>query len=84
MWAGLRALATLTSAVHDEANHPAGEAAAVATTLLPALRAVDNDEEDAYDDLYRVLEDLLPPRAGDSAERVRRVLVFLGHAAHSR
>lgn len=55
----------------------------VATVMLPTMRDVENHVEGATDHMFDPLDELLPPRSEhrDVADDVRRILVFLGHAA---
>ncbi|XVV07254.1 hypothetical protein ACQPW3_18475 [Actinosynnema sp. CA-248983] len=73
---GFHALTSFGSAAVERATLPA-HAADAARSVLTALRAVDAEEDDALDDLYAAIEDLLPTRHIADRERQAHTAAFL-------
>lgn len=73
---GFHALTSFGSAALERATPPP-HAAEVAQTVLTALRAVDAEEDDALDELYAAIEDVLPTRHIADRERQAHTDAFL-------
>ncbi|CCH29344.1 hypothetical protein ABZ816_35810 [Actinosynnema sp. NPDC047251] len=75
---GMQILLSLGSArVEQVVRSSSGSVKAAAEQVLTVLRAVDSEDDDAYDDFHRVLEDLLPAVVKPSAARCSTTRVFL-------
>lgn len=65
------------------ATEPPNPIDTIAATLHPVLQNLNDHEDEAYDDLYRTIDDLLPADTDEDPEAVHQMLVFLQHAARS-